>query len=448
MPNKAFVDFNLPFDEAIAYFENKSLQTSWRWDELTESAHATAFTVAKGARLDVIQTAYDVLLQSLKNGESYKDFEKNVTPKLTQLGWIGKPILGDEQGGAAVELGTPRRLKLIYQANMQSSYMAGRYVQAIQNVKNRPYWQYWAKMDGKTRPAHAALHGKIFRYDDPFWQHFYPPNGYNCRCTVRFLSQDDVDRLGLAVSSSEGSMGSADVLVSSATGEIRQVATYTFKDDSGKQWTVSPDVGWNGNVGKDYLESLQTLQYQKAQKLGDRSVFTQTLDDISKNLSRKQYEGFVNKAYPIAKEIVDTRANYQLTANLHKELNAIPQVVVGAVDLEVYDFLVSKELTPQVPHIAIDAQTLYHMIRPAKSSRGAALSQDEILAFFEKLQDKNTVVLYDKHKQNVLYVFKMNGINKVAVEVSYVADGGFNRVITSGKIAESNIHEAGYEQIR
>ncbi|WP_237043784.1 phage minor head protein [Pseudomonas aeruginosa] len=58
---------------------------------------------------------------------------------------------------------------------MQSAYMAGRYAAAYEARETHPYWMYVAVMDGVTRPSHAALHGKVFRWDDPIWQHITPP---------------------------------------------------------------------------------------------------------------------------------------------------------------------------------------------------------------------------------------------------------------------------------
>lgn len=44
--------------------------------------------------------------------------------------------------------------------------------------------QYRTMGDAKVRPAHADLHGVTLPMSDPFWEEFYPPNGWNCRCTV------------------------------------------------------------------------------------------------------------------------------------------------------------------------------------------------------------------------------------------------------------------------
>ena len=44
--------------------------------------------------------------------------------------------------------------------------------------------QYRTAGDDKVRPEHAALNGVTLPPSDPFWEEHYPPNGWNCRCTV------------------------------------------------------------------------------------------------------------------------------------------------------------------------------------------------------------------------------------------------------------------------
>lgn len=80
---------------------------------------------------------------------------------------------------------------------------AGRWEQ-IQRVKaSRPYLRYVAVMDDRTRPMHSAWHDTILAVDDPRWHTHFPPNGWNCRCTVQSLNARDFDRYGLALSGEE-----------------------------------------------------------------------------------------------------------------------------------------------------------------------------------------------------------------------------------------------------
>ena len=92
---------------------------------------------------------------------------------------------------------SPRCLNTTYRVNMLTAYSAARYQRMRDNVDNRPYWQYSAVGDERTRPAHLALNGKIYRYDDPFWATFYPPNGFNCRCSLIALAERDLQRRGM-----------------------------------------------------------------------------------------------------------------------------------------------------------------------------------------------------------------------------------------------------------
>lgn len=52
-----------------------------------------------------------------------------------------------------------------------------------------PWLQYDALNDDRTRPDHLVLDGVTLPVSDPFWNNWLPPNGWNCRCTVRQLAQ-------------------------------------------------------------------------------------------------------------------------------------------------------------------------------------------------------------------------------------------------------------------
>lgn len=64
-----------------------------------------------------------------------------------------------------------------------SAAMAAKWEQ-FQEDGDRYYLQYRTAGDDRVRAEHAALEGVTLPIDDPFWEEYYPPNGWNCRCTV------------------------------------------------------------------------------------------------------------------------------------------------------------------------------------------------------------------------------------------------------------------------
>lgn len=89
---------------------------------------------------------------------------------------------------------------MIYDTNLRMAYGAGHREKMQETADNRPYLEYSAVLDNRTRPEHRAWHGTILPIDDPWWKTHYPPNGWNCRCTVVSRSAADLKRLGKAVS--------------------------------------------------------------------------------------------------------------------------------------------------------------------------------------------------------------------------------------------------------
>jgi uncharacterized protein with gpF-like domain len=142
--------------------------------------------------------------------------------------------------------------------------MAGRYKQQMENADDRPYWQYIAVMDSRTRPAHSALNGKVFRFDDVFWDTHFPPCGFRCRCRTRAYTAQQVKDKGLTVESGKDNMVWEDKKIS---GDItRPVAGY--RDPKTGKITFT-DPGWSSNHGKTALENSL---FQKAQTIYENCV--------------------------------------------------------------------------------------------------------------------------------------------------------------------------------
>ncbi|NCJ05197.1 phage head morphogenesis protein [Synechococcales cyanobacterium C] len=253
---------SLPPRLAIAWFRRKGHQITWDWEEMLEESHNRAFTVAKAAKLDILQSIRDAFTQALEEGQTERSFRQNLEPILKQKGWWGRQTVEGPDGEEEVQLGSPYRLRTIYRTNLQTAMMAGRHAELAENVDDRPYWQYVAVLDARTRPTHRQLDGLIFRHDDPFWNSFYPPNGFNCRCRIRALSQRDIDRRGLVVGSSEGLLTQDTALLSQRSGLTVPTAVYR-----GAEGAVRPDPGWSYSVAQGQQEpDLRRLDPDLAQQ--------------------------------------------------------------------------------------------------------------------------------------------------------------------------------------
>ena len=246
----------LPPADAVAFFRSKGYAISWDWEDVWQEAQARAFTVARVNRLEVLQSIRNAVDRAINEGRTAREFAHNLEPELRRLGWWGRETLINPQGiEQTVTLGTPWRLRNIYRINLQSAYMAGRWKRQREGVRRRPYWQYVTARDDAVRPGHRALHNRVFRWDDPFWDSHYPPNGWGCRCRVRALTERQVEARGLTVETSAGKLSEQLQLVSQRTGELRPGVGFAAFTPGEGEMLVIPDAGWSVNPGKVRFEA-------------------------------------------------------------------------------------------------------------------------------------------------------------------------------------------------
>ncbi|MDR2562630.1 MAG: minor capsid protein [Prevotellaceae bacterium] len=70
-------------------------------------------------------------------------------------------------------------LKTEYDTALQSAIMAHKW-----DTLTSEYLEFSTVGDNRVRPEHAILDRKTFPKNDGFWDTYYPPLSWNCRCTV------------------------------------------------------------------------------------------------------------------------------------------------------------------------------------------------------------------------------------------------------------------------
>lgn len=214
------------FEEAISYLKSKLPEASMAWDDLAGPVHAKVFTIAGATTTDLARDMHQSLVKALEQGQTLSAFRKDFDSIVRTHGWSYNGSRG-------------WRTALIFDTNMRSASMAGRWAQLQANKDRRPYLGYRTAGDARVRPLHQSWNGIVRHIDDPFWRTHYPPNGWGCRCTVRSYADWEIKDLGMTVEAKPYKPQFRDV-----------------RNKDGVQTDRVPvgiDPGWDHNVGQSWI---------------------------------------------------------------------------------------------------------------------------------------------------------------------------------------------------
>lgn len=215
-------------EAAQAFWQSRASMTREEAEKLGKGAKARAFYVSGLTEHDMVETVRAAIGEALAHGETLQGFKARIADVVERAGWQS------------------HRIENIFRTNMQTAYAAGRYAKMQAVKEQRPYWQYYTIEDRRTRPSHAVLHGLVYPADHEFWGRNYPPNGFRCRCGVRTLSAAQVEAQGLTV---QKAMPTDTVWTDPVTRMEHHVQM------------PGADKGFQGNVGKNWLEGLDLQKY-------------------------------------------------------------------------------------------------------------------------------------------------------------------------------------------
>ncbi len=70
------------------------------------------------------------------------------------------------------------------QASFRQSQSVDDWKEVQEDKETFPFLRYSTVGDARVRQDHAEQNGVVKRIDDPFWDTWFPPNDWNCRCIV------------------------------------------------------------------------------------------------------------------------------------------------------------------------------------------------------------------------------------------------------------------------
>ena len=297
---------------------------SWCWSEVWQEQNIKAFTIAKMTSATLLDEVHQSLAEAMRTGQPFEEWRREAIRKLEGR-WLGRTQgeLWDELPPAEKAKRQPptdsernqvikeSRLTTIFTTNMLSAYQAGRYQQLQESVEEYPYWRYKSMGDSHVRPAHRALNGKVFRADDPFWASHYPPNGFNCRCSVEPLDDYDLKLDGLKVERGK--------MKTERDEEGRERSVYI--DADGKSYPTDP--GWSYNPGeingplKVFSEQKFTPSIQRQVDKDLESI--RQLDSDYRSQVERRREAESQERRQLAERLEEARRQAELQAKARAE---------------------------------------------------------------------------------------------------------------------------------
>jgi len=163
---------------------------------LADELRARSFTAIRISSGLVFKDMQDLALEAIRKG-----FEDVLAGGKTVRQW--REDIWDDMARKYGARGADAAwyMDTVFRTNVQAGYAAGRYADMFSPdaMAETPYVMYSAINDDRTRPEHRALDGKVFKKNDPTARRYFPPLGFNCRCSLIALSQEDVEAGGYRV---------------------------------------------------------------------------------------------------------------------------------------------------------------------------------------------------------------------------------------------------------
>lgn len=179
----------------LKVWEKRLPLTPGQLEALGQDAYARAWGLAGIWETRFLEEIQESLTKAIAKGSTYSEWTQNEAQKILDAFGAG---VSTYRGGKRWD---PWYSELVMRNAIQASFAGGRYsaMWSPEWQQVAPFWRYYATLDDRTRPEHAALHGRVFRKDDLAARSYLPPIGHGCRCQAQELTLAEVEDAGYQV---------------------------------------------------------------------------------------------------------------------------------------------------------------------------------------------------------------------------------------------------------
>lgn len=240
------------------------------WRELSAEEYSRSFAVARTAGYSVVREIYDALLASFGAQETAAEFADRLTPFLRRRGWLGSP------GSIAP------RLELIYDTNLRIARGSGRWERYRRTAGAFPYLRGVTARDERvrhppgSRSDHRAFDGIILPVTHPFWQRWFVPLGFRCRCSIIQMTRSQLARWPTGVTS-EADLAAREERL----GEPIFQAPGSFEAQLASVAAVANEARLPGQPALDMRQARAT-----GSRLLEAQLVAEGLDELAETLNR------------------------------------------------------------------------------------------------------------------------------------------------------------------
>lgn len=210
MADPAPTSIGVKFSEAIEFLRRVLAIGSDEWLQILAQEGEVSSAIADDTVRSVVESLAQAVLEAIENGGSLESFREDYARIVAENGWA---YHGNEAWHS----------QLIWRLHTGTAFSAGYWEQAQRLEAARPgtvYGRLVTAGDNRVRHTHAEMHGIIRPIGDAYWKTHWPPNGFNCRCSVMVITERDMRRYGWSVT-----------------------------PDNDPRLLVPPDPGWSFNAG-------------------------------------------------------------------------------------------------------------------------------------------------------------------------------------------------------